>query len=148
MAGLSVRNLTRRKAPVFPFMKAAQRLKGWDLSLVFVTDARAKSLNQALRKKDYVPNVLSYETGKKSGEVIICLSEAARQAPTYDLPYADFCGFLFIHGLLHLEGYRHGPTMDKHERTLLKRFVPVSLNETKNRNRNRHRHLAGEGRRR
>lgn len=123
-------------------------LRGWDISLVFVTESEAKRLNRTLRKKTYVPNVLSYETGAKSGEIIICLAEAARQAPAYEMTYPVFAGFLFIHAALHLEGYRHGPTMDEVERRRLRRYAPHYLNETPHSNRNRHRHLPGEGRRR
>lgn len=149
MATLSVRNLTRRSVPAFAFTEAAKAsLPKWELSLVFVTSARAQELNTTLRKKTYVPNVLSFETGEKSGEIIICLEEAKKQASSFDMPYDVFVGFLFIHGILHLEGYRHGPTMDTVERTRTMRFAPHYLNETKNSHRNRHRHRAGEDRRR
>jgi probable rRNA maturation factor len=140
MATLDTRNMTRRPAPRFPYEKAlAAVLPGWDISLVFAGSTRAKSLNEKLRGKEYVPNVLSYESGKKSGEVIICLEVAKRQAPLYELSYPDFTGYLFIHALMHLKGYPHGPTMEKKERALLARFVTVptnSLNASTNIHRN------------
>lgn len=150
MASLDVRNLTRRPAPRFPYQKAKDAaLPDWDVSLAFVGEARAQALNQSLRKKEYVPNVLSYATGKKSGEVIICLKEAERQAKTFGMSYSDFTGYLLIHGLMHLKGHPHGPTMDKLERALLARFVTRPLsNETTHRNRHRHRHAPDAGRRR
>ncbi|MBP6859948.1 MAG: rRNA maturation RNase YbeY [Candidatus Pacebacteria bacterium] len=149
MTGLSVRNLTRRKTPVFPFTRAAKAmLPDWEISLAFVTDDEALRLNKTLRRKSYIPNVLSYETGKRSGEIVICLAEAVRQAPEYEMTYPVFCGFLFIHAVLHLEGYRHGPTMDTKERERLARFVPHYFDETPNRNGNRHRNLTGEDSRR
>ena len=80
-----------------------------------------------LRNKSYVPNVLSYESGKNSGEIIICLSVAKQQASSYDLSYRNFTAFLFIHGLLHLKGLPHGSTMEQHERTLLKRFTGATI---------------------
>jgi probable rRNA maturation factor len=120
---LDVRNMTRQKAPSFPFADAlAASLPGWEISLAFVGETRARNLNQALRAKDYVPNVLSYETGEKSGEIVICLEEAKRQAPKYEMPYRDFVGFLFIHGCLHLKGMPHGTTMERKERAILARF--------------------------
>lgn len=103
-------------------------LPGWDLSLVFAGAARAKLLNQALRNKDYVPNVLSYETtlgakgATRSGEIIICPEVAKKQAPEYGMPYRSFMAYLFIHGLLHLAGHPHGATMERQERTLMARF--------------------------
>jgi len=115
----------------------AKILPGWEISLVFAGERRAKSINQRLRNKDYVPNVLSYETGKKSGEIIICLEVARKQAPDYELPYTAFVGFLFIHGLLHLKGYPHGTTMERYERDYLSRFIGVTTSDGST-NRNRH----------
>src|SRR3989344_7156248 len=102
MSGLSVSNLTRRKTPAVPFARSLRTtLPHFDVSLAFVKSERARALNQKFRKKSYVPNVLSYATDKLQGEVIICLSEAARQAPSYGMSYVVFVGYLFIHACLH-----------------------------------------------
>ncbi|HEV7121730.1 MAG TPA: rRNA maturation RNase YbeY [Candidatus Paceibacterota bacterium] len=127
---LDVRNFTRRVAPGLPYAKiAAAILPGWEISLVFAGEMRAKNLNMQLRNKDYVPNVLSYETSatkkERSGEIIICPAVAKREAGDYGLSYSSFIGFLFIHGLLHLKGLPHGPTMDRYEREYLSRFTNV-----------------------
>jgi probable rRNA maturation factor len=137
---VDIRNFTRRApAPGVPFLKIAEAvLPGWEISLVFAGPARAQQLNVALRNKDYVPNVLSYETGKKSGEIIICPSVAKEQAPDYGMSYKHFMAYLFIHGLLHLKGHPHGATMEGKERTFLARFgfkSPSSPNGTTHRNR-------------
>ena len=119
-----VRTFTRRTPPVFPYEKIAKAvLPHWTISLVFVGATRAQLLNKSLREKTYVPNVLSYESGKKSGEIIICLDVAKKQSSSYGLSYPHFVIFLFIHGLLHLKGMPHGHTMEQHERTFLKRFA-------------------------
>lgn len=124
MATVDTRNFTRQQVPAFPYARAAAAvLPGWDISLVFAGEDRARHMNEVLRSKDYVPNVLSYESGRKSGEIIICLTEARRQAPSYEMPYRTFVGFLFIHGLFHLAGRRHGPTMEREERALLARLA-------------------------
>ncbi|CAN5705131.1 hypothetical protein BH11PAT2_BH11PAT2_05930 [soil metagenome] len=115
-------------------------LPGWDISLVFAGEIRAKALNIALRQKNYIPNVLSYETGKKSGEIIICPSIAKKQAPEHELPYKEFLALLFIHGLLHLKGQRHGATMEKHERQLAARFTNKVLSKLPNGTTHRNRH--------
>jgi probable rRNA maturation factor len=149
VATLEICNLTRRKAPAFAFKKALVRiLPAWDISLVFAEPKGAQELNRSLRKKTYVPNVLSYASGKKSGEIIICLSVAAMQAPEYRLSYTNFVGLLFIHALLHLKGMRHGSTMEKAERQALGRIALLYPNETTYRNGNRHRHEPNKGRRR
>jgi probable rRNA maturation factor len=127
MSKLDIRNFTRSKSPVFPFARALELvLPGWEISLVFAGEQRAQSLNMQLRDKDYVPNVLSYVSGKKSGEIIICPNVAKRQAPSYGLSYSAMVGFLFIHGCLHLKGLRHGATMDKQEREILSRFTKLT----------------------
>lgn len=137
MSTIDIRNFTRGPVPRFAYAKALSlALPGWDMSLVFVGEARAKHLNEKLRNKDYVPNVLSYQTGPKSGEIIICPTVARRQAPSYDLSYTNFIGFLFIHGCVHLAGKRHGPTMERKERDILARLIDIpSLNEKTHRHR-------------
>lgn len=148
---IDITNLTRRPAPRGPFKEIAQTaLPGWNVSLVFVGAARAKSLNKKLRNKDYVPNVLSYEVGPKSGEIIICLDVVDKEASDFSLLPSDFCAYLFIHGLMHLKGHPHGPTMDRSEERLMARFNIISNEKTPHRNRNRSRHTphkSGGGRR-
>jgi probable rRNA maturation factor len=151
MSVLDIQNETRRTIPARSlFTTIAQEvLPGWDISLVFVGPAKARALNQKLRKKNYVPNVLSYEAGEKSGEIIICPHEADKQAPTYGMDKKRFILFLFIHGVLHIKGWAHGATMEAWEQKLLARFAPFN-NGAKNSNRHRHRNLPNKsgGRRR
>ncbi len=141
LSSLDIRNLTRNPIPAFPYAKALRAaLPGFELSLVFVGEIRAKQMNHALRGKDYVPNVLSYETGTRSGEVIICPQVAKKQAASYGMTYAKFLGFLFIHGCLHLKGMPHGATMEHQERLLLKRLLRNSSIPSTHAPKNRHRH--------
>ncbi len=139
MNALEIRNTTREKHPGLPYQDIAHHiLPTFDISLVFVGETRAKSLNKILRNKDYIPNVLSYELEKNSGEVVICLKEAKRQAPSFEMSYKTFVGYLFIHGLSHLKGYQHGTTMERYEEKALQRFLDSKIhltNEKKNRNR-------------
>lgn len=129
MAGVSIQNLTR-SAPGGPrsvFSKVAQKvLPGWEVSLVFVGEKRALALNKKLRGKKYVPNVLSYALGKKSGEIIICPREADRQAASYGMNKQTFILYLFIHGALHIKGWAHGAKMEKCEQALLATFAKGS----------------------
>lgn len=113
--------------PGVSFIKAAEYvLPDWELSLVFVGTRRARALNQALRSKDYVPNVLSYQVGYKHGEIIICPLIAAREAPEHGLSDTHFSLYLFIHGMLHLKGYPHGARMERYERAVLARFISTT----------------------
>lgn len=150
MGSLSIINRTRQRAPAFPFARAARHiLKRFDLSLAFISETDARALNRRLRGKFYVPNVLSYKTNVRSGEILICLAEAKRQANGYDMSYGTLVGLLFIHACLHLNGKRHGNTMEQSERALLARLLHPSLpnGPSKNRNRHRHRNAPRQGRR-
>jgi len=57
-------------------------------------------------------NVLAFPLSKTSGEILICKKAAKPFTPEY----------LFIHGLYHLKGYKHGATMERIERRTLLRF--------------------------
>jgi probable rRNA maturation factor len=151
MSKLDIRNFTRSTAPAFPFQKALEAaLPGWEISLVFAGERRAQALNMQLRNKEYIPNVLSYVSGEKSGEIIICPAIARKQAPTYELSYTAMVGFLFIHGLMHLKGLSHGATMERREREILSHFIRItSTDGTTHRDRHRYRnapHQSGRGR--
>lgn len=89
--------------------------KSYDLSLTFVGETRARTLNHTYRNKQYVPNVLSFPLADRHGEVYICLQKAKREAKQYDMTYSGFVGYLFVHALLHLKGYDHGATMTRAE---------------------------------
>ena len=159
MSGVSIKNLTRRKSvPRFAYTEIVESaLPDWDISLVFVSPAKARALNEQMRGKTYVPNVLSYALGDKSGEIIICLNEAEKQAPSHDMDGLTFILYLFIHGVLHIKGWAHGARMEECERNLLAKFtsrsgtpdgvqnrVRLNLNETTHSHRHRHRHVPGK----
>lgn len=157
MAGVSIKNMTRSAlgGPRRAFsVVAADVLPGWDLSLVFVSTARAQALNKELRGKSYTPNVLSYVVGDHSGEIIICPAEAKKQAPDYQLSATNFILYLFIHGALHIKGWPHGAKMEQCEQTLMARYATggartISKHGTTHSNRHRHRDVPSkDGRRR
>lgn len=117
MTTLDIRNFTRGRVPRLPFGKVAEKiLPGWDISLVLAGEQRAQKLNRALRGKKYVPNVLSYKVGPRNGEIILCPEVSRREASSYDHSENEHFLFLFIHGLLHLKGLRHGAAMEAREK--------------------------------
>ncbi|MEK7604464.1 MAG: rRNA maturation RNase YbeY [Patescibacteria group bacterium] len=156
MRAVSIKNETRSAlgGPRLVYAKvAAEMLPGWELSLVFVGPTKARALNTSLRKKTYTPNVLSYVVGEKSGEIIICPSVARVEAASYGLNPADCILYFFIHGVLHIKGWRHGATMEKCEQELMARFASSAsrslINVTTHSHRHRHRDVPGkDGRRR
>jgi probable rRNA maturation factor len=103
-------------------MKDAIMGKRYEATLTFIGETRARSLNQAYRQKDYVPNVLSFPLTDSVGEVYISPAVAKREAKKFNLSVDGYIAFLFIHGLLHLKGLDHGDTMEKQERKYLKQF--------------------------
>jgi rRNA maturation RNase YbeY len=66
----------------------------------------AKKINKKNRQKDYVPNILSFEISKKSGEIFICPEKAKTDCQNFGMGYKKFVVFLLIHGLLHLKGMK------------------------------------------
>jgi len=94
----------------------------YELSLAFVGEKRATSLNQTYRQKSYVPNVLSFPLTATTGEIFICPTVAKREAAKFSLTPDGYVAYLFIHGCLHLKGLDHGDTMDRLERKHLKAF--------------------------
>ncbi len=124
MSSLEITRFVSSGVPKHPYEKIAKSvLPSWDISLVFAGRTRATTLNKKLRRKSYAPNVLSYAVGKKSGEIIICPAVANTQARSHQMSQSTFILYLFIHGLLHLEGHSHGSTMEKRERATLARFT-------------------------
>ncbi len=102
-----------RTPAAFPKIKDAILGKRYDLSVAFLSPAqmrRAMKYKESPAKK--TSNVLAFPLSKTSGEILICKAAAK--------PYS--VGFLFIHGVLHLKGLRHGATMESEEDRYLKRF--------------------------
>lgn len=119
-----ITNMTKGRLPGLPFanIKEAVIGKKYKLSLVIIGDARSKSLNKKYRKRNKPANVLSFPLEKGEGEIFINPTEASRDAKKFAMTTKNFIGFLFIHGLLHLKGMRHGSKMEYKERAYRKKF--------------------------
>ena len=113
-----------RTHPTWPYetIKTAILGKSYQMSLAFVGEARAQKLNLTYRKKDYIPNVLSFPLDTNNGEIYICPAVAKKQAKDFDLSVDGYIAFLFIHGCVHLKGHDHGATMEKLEQKYLRQF--------------------------
>jgi probable rRNA maturation factor len=123
--GFSITRLSKDAVPCVPFARLKSDILGdaYDLSLVFVTDAKSKALNIAYRGKDYIPNVLSFPLTPAAGEIFINLKQARREHAERGQTLRDFVALLFVHGCLHLKGMRHGRTMEDEETRALVRRV-------------------------
>lgn len=115
---------TIKKYPSFPYQKIKEAVLGktYVLNLNFVGTKHAKKLNLTYRKKNYVPNVLSFPLNNKAGEIYLCPEIAYPEAKDFNLSKEGYIAFLFIHGLLHLKGHDHGATMERLEQRYLKQF--------------------------
>jgi probable rRNA maturation factor len=96
--------------------------KRYDLSVAFLSPHSMRGVTRRTKNKDKASNVLSFPLSKTSGEILLCRETARKEAPQWGIPYRDFLAYLFIHGLLHLRGFKHGATMERQERRFLKRF--------------------------
>jgi rRNA maturation RNase YbeY len=95
------------------------------LSIVFVGTARMRSLNRKYLKHDYVTDVLTFDLGEGSGEIIICPQVARTNAKAHQTSTENEIILYVIHGILHLAGYDdHSPKdileMRRMENELLK----------------------------
>lgn len=123
----AIRCTTKHSPPQLPLVHIKNSVleKTYELSVAFVGDRRSRTLNLRYRNKDTPTNVLTFPLSPKSGEIIIALPQARREAKRFDMTYRTYVGYLFIHGLLHLKGLRHGGRMDREEKRLLNRFFSI-----------------------
>ncbi len=110
--------------PHVPFEKFKKNVLGkkYDLSLVFLSPSEAQRISVRTKHSQKAHNVLSFPLSKNSGEIFLCPGVARAQAKSYGTSVSEFLSYLFIHGMLHLKGYSHGDTMERHEQRLMKRF--------------------------
>jgi probable rRNA maturation factor len=122
----SLINKTHGKPPRLPFARLKDAILGtsYTLSVALVTPKESHRLNLAHRAKDKPTNVLSFVYEKNSGELVLDVATAKKDASNFDMPQATFLLYLVIHGMLHLKGYDHGSTMEKEERKWLDQFSP------------------------
>jgi probable rRNA maturation factor len=103
-------------------MRDAVLVKNYELSLVFIGNKKSRVLNKKHRGKDKSASILSFPLSKKEGEIFICLDTAKRDARKFEMKKSKFIGFLFIHGLMHLKGFKHGSTMKRAEKKIWLKF--------------------------
>ncbi len=80
-----------------------------EITLVFMNEAEARSLNLEFRGKDYPTDILSFDSIEEGslGELVICSQVIARQAIEHKLSFTEELGYMITHGVLHLLGYDH-----------------------------------------
>jgi len=111
---VEVANLTNSKINIKYFQKIGEVVlrklkqpKDTEISLVFVCDARMKSLNKKYRGINKATDVLSFVYNENNflGEIVISVPIAKKQATKRSYPLKSELSELFVHGILHLVGY-------------------------------------------
>jgi probable rRNA maturation factor len=106
-----------------PFSKVASRILGtYDLSIVFVTPQKMRSLNRAYGRKDASTDVLAFPLAEKSGELFFSLPDVEKKAAVFGLSAKKYFEYLLVHGLVHLKGLDHGRAMATLEKKYCKAF--------------------------
>ncbi len=127
MALLEEKNLTvsnNGTLPRVPFLAIKEKVLGkqYNLSISFVDEQTAQTLNKTYRKKTYVPNTLSFSLTKTGGEIVMCIPAIKKEYKKFEMTYTTYLTFLLIHSMLHLKGYEHGSTMEDKEQYYLAFF--------------------------
>ncbi len=87
------------------------QLASGQVSFVFVSDAKMKTLNKKFLRHDFATDVLTFDWKEKSsafdidGEIIISVQTAKRNALKYDANVHGEILLYMIHGILHLCGF-------------------------------------------
>lgn len=87
----------------------SHRVNKMNLTVVFVSSSKMKSLNSSFRGKKKVTDILSFSGIESNdlGELVLCGEVIERQAKDHFLSNNQELGYLLIHGVLHLLGYEH-----------------------------------------
>jgi probable rRNA maturation factor len=80
------------------------------LSIVFVGTRRMRAINKKYLGHDYVTDVLTFDLGGGSGEIIICPQIACVNARSHQTSTEKEIILYAVHGILHLAGFNdHDP---------------------------------------
>lgn len=112
----TIKKLTKKRRPSLPFKELTDLVLGkkYELSVVFASGAKMKNLNLKYRKKNKAADVLSFPITKNEGEIFLN-SDIIKSN-------RNKCAHLFIHGMLHLIGFKHSSKMESEEQKVLRRF--------------------------
>ena len=111
-----------RQAELFKRLQKEVLGPHYDLQHAFLSPKEMRKVTRRTKNKNKVSNVLSFPLSKTEGEIFLNISASAREARRYETTHRKRLALLFVHGLLHLKGLRHGRTMDTRERKILRAF--------------------------
>jgi probable rRNA maturation factor len=119
-----IENRTKERLPKLPFSEIAEFAlgQGYELSLVFVTSATSRKVNNQYRQKDKPTNILSFPLSKNEGEILIDFKVVSEEAKELGEKEPAYLAYIFIHGLAHLKGFDHGSRMEREEKKIRNKF--------------------------
>ncbi len=119
-----IENKARKTIPLIPWRKITDCVLGedYELSLAFIGNQVSKKLNNHYRHKDRPTNILSFPLEKNEGEILINIKIVKKEAKELKEKESSYLAYIFIHGLLHLKGFRHGSRMETEEKKIREKF--------------------------
>ncbi len=121
---LDILNVTKSALPRALFVAMHKKIlgSGYELSLSFVSPQVMKKLSVKWMGDATHMNVLAFPLSKNSGEVVICTETAKKECLLFGRGCRQHIKYLVIHGMLHLDGFKHGSKMEIEEKRLMKSF--------------------------
>ncbi len=130
---LDIFNETNTQIPDLRILDLKNAILGehFELQISLLLPKNSKKINKKQRKKDYVPNTLSFKYSSNSGEIVMTpeVIEAEIYSFTKDKKEIDLTNFkdkfayLLIHSMLHLTDLDHGEKMEKLEAQYLTKML-------------------------
>lgn len=121
----SIVRTTKGKLPSLPFARVKDEILGkkFELSLAFIDLPTMKKLSREYKGDPTHTNILTFPLDSNEAEIVMNLQTVRLAAKKFDMRYHEHLLFLFIHGCLHLKGYKHGPDMEALEEKLLWKYL-------------------------
>lgn len=97
------------------FKKLKDKILGkrYELDLIFADAKTMRNLNKIYRRKNKTADVLAFGLLPGLGQIFLNRALAGRKKHFF---------FLYLHGLLHLKGFKHGSKMERTEKKFMKFF--------------------------
>jgi probable rRNA maturation factor len=128
-------NLASEPTPLLSSRHVKDIQKRAEVSLVFVSNAAIRKLNNTWRDKDVPTDVLSFPLNEDAppggmpwelGEIFISTEKASEQSKTFGHTVDRELAFLTVHGLLHLLGFDH--ETPEEEKAMFARQTKILIN--------------------
>ena len=112
-----------RTSLIFIYTKLLK--KQTSLNIIFIGNELSKKINTQYRNKNQPTNILTFPSKEKdeTAEIYINVNIAKKDSSIAKISFSKHILFLFIHGALHIMGYKHGTLMEKKEDELYKKYV-------------------------